>query len=37
MATIQSGWTLPAGSRNNQARDGFLATLKTGFEIINNP
>lgn len=36
MATIQFGWTLPAGSRNKQARDGFLATLQSGFEIINN-
>src|SRR6266700_7969374 len=35
MATIQFGWTLPGGPRNNIARDTFLSLLNEGFKIID--
>ena len=36
LSSIQFGWTLPGGPRNNIARATFLATLTQGFEIINH-
>jgi alkanesulfonate monooxygenase SsuD/methylene tetrahydromethanopterin reductase-like flavin-dependent oxidoreductase (luciferase family) len=35
MTTIQFGWTLPGGPRNNIAQDAFLSLLGEGFKIID--